>query len=304
MTAPIAARMTDHTMASRAHSMFAATLRRVVMLALLLTVAACARERESARVLRVCADPNNLPFSNEREEGFENELAHMVAREMGARVEYTWWAQRRGFIRNTLGAGACDVVMGMPASMELALTTRPYYRSTYVFVTRRAAGLHPRSLDDSLLRRVRVGVQVIGDDYANAPPAHAMARRGIVQNVRGYSVYGDYARPSPPSRIVQGVATGEVDVAIAWGAMAGYFAARQPVALDVTPVSPEIDLPFVPMVYDISLGVRREDVALRDELDAVLARLRPEIGRLLERYHVPRADHPRAETVARREETS
>ena len=110
-------------------------------------------------------------------------------------------------------------------------------------------------------------------------------------------------RPSPPSRIVQGVATGEVDVAIAWGAMAGYFAARQAVALDVTPVSPEIDLPFVPMVYDISLGVRREDVALRDELDVVLARLRPEIGRLLERYHVPRADHPRVETAAHREET-
>jgi mxaJ protein len=303
MTAPMTAPMTAHTRASRGPCVTAATLRRVVLLAVLLTTPACARERESARVLRVCADPNNLPFSNEREEGFENEMARMVAREMGARVEYTWWAQRRGFIRNTLGAGACDVVMGMPASMELALTTRPYYRSTYVFVTRRDAGLHPRSLDDSLLRRVRVGVQVIGDDYANAPPAHAMARRGIVQNVRGYSVYGDYARPSPPSRIVHGVATGEVDVAIAWGAMAGYFAARQPVALDVTPVLPEIDLPFVPMVYDISLGVRREDEALRDELDAVLARLRPEVGRLLERYHVPRADHPRAKTVARREET-
>ena len=263
-----------------------------------LALASCAGARESTRVLRVCADPNNLPFSNEREEGFENELARMVARELDARVEYTWWAQRRGFIRNTLGANSCDVVMGMPASMELALTTRPYYRSTYVFVTRHDAALRPRSLDDPVLRRVRVGVQVIGDDYANAPPAHAMARRGIVQNVRGYSVYGDYGRPSPPSRIVEGVAAGEVDVAIAWGAMAGYFAARQPVALDIVPVSPEIDLPFIPMVYDISLGVRREDVALRDELDAVLERLRPEIARLLERYHVPRVDRRRADAVA------
>ncbi len=258
--------------------------------ALLLLLMACATRTGDAhaRVLRVCADPNNLPFSNEAEEGFENELARLVAHELGARVEYTWWAQRRGFIRSTLTANTCDVVMGMPTSMELALTTRPYYRSSYVFLTRRDAGLPVRSLDDSLLRHVRVGVQIIGDDYASAPPAHAMARRGIVDNVRGYSVYGDYREPSPPARIVDAVVNGEVDVAIVWGAMAGYFAARQPVALDLVPVSPEIDLPFLPMVFDISLGVRREDVALRDELDAVLARRRADVERLLDRYHVPR----------------
>lgn len=262
-------------------------------LALLVAVAACddastTRRTADARVLRVCSDPNNLPFSNEAQEGFENALAALVARDLGARVEYTWWAQRRGFIRNTLSAGDCDVVMGMPASMELALTTRPYYRSSYVFVTRRDRNLRPASLDDSVLRRVRVGVQVIGDDYANAPPAHAMASRGIVQNVRGYSVYGDYAKPAPPSRIVAAVAEGEIDVAIAWGPMAGYFATRQSVPLVIAPVTPEIDLPFVPMVYDIAMGVRREDTRLRDELDAVIARRRPEIDALLDRYGVPR----------------
>ncbi len=243
----------------------------------------------SERVLRVCADPNNLPFSNEKRKGFENALAEIVAKDLGARVEYTWWAQRRGFIRNTLTAQTCDVVMGLPTSMELALTTRPYYRSTYVFVTRRDAGHDIRSLDDSLLRTLRVGVQVIGDDYTDAPPAHAMTRRGIVRNVTGYSVYGDYADEAPPSRIVRAVAEGEVDVAIAWGAMAGYFAARQGVPLKVVPVSPQIDLPFMPMVFDISLGVRREDIALRDELDAVLERRRVEIDALLDAYHVPRA---------------
>lgn len=262
-------------------------------LALLVAVAACddastTKRTADARVLRVCSDPNNLPFSNEAQEGFENALAALVARDLGARVEYTWWAQRRGFIRNTLSAGDCDVVMGMPASMELALTTRPYYRSSYVFVTRRDRNLRPASLDDSVLRRVRVGVQVIGDDYANAPPAHAMASRGIVQNVRGYSVYGDYAKPAPPSRIVAAVAEGEIDVAIAWGPMAGYFATRQSVPLVIAPVTPEIDLPFVPMVYDIAMGVRREDTRLRDELDAVIARRRPEIDALLDRYGVPR----------------
>ena len=174
------------------------------------------------RVLRVCADPNNLPFSNEREEGFENRLAELLARELGAeRVEYTWWAQRRGFFRNTLNAGLCDVVMGVPSSVELAATTRPYYRSTYVFVTRADRGLDIRSLDDEALRRVRVGVSIIGDDYANAPPAHALAQRGIVGNVVGFSVYGDYAQPNPPARIVEAVAAGDVDVAVVWGPLAG-----------------------------------------------------------------------------------
>ena len=254
-------------------------------------LAGCANEDAApaaARTLRVCADPNNLPFSNERAEGFENALASLVAGELGARVEYTWWAQRRGFLRNTLNGGVCDVVMGLPTSMELALTTRPYYRSTYVFVTRRDAVVRPRSLDDSVLRSLRVGVQVIGDDYTNAPPAHALASRGIVENVRGYHVAGDYAQPSPPSRIVEAVADGEIDVAIAWGPMAGYFATRQRVPLDVAPVTPQIDLPFLPMVYDISMGVRREDIALRDQLDAIVGRRRASIDSLLERFEVPR----------------
>ncbi len=253
----------------------------------------------NARVLRVCADPNNMPFSNEAGEGFENHLAELVAGELGARVEYTWWAQRRGFLRNTLGEHQCDVVMGLPSSMEMALMTRPYYRSTYVFVTRRGAYESLRTLDDSLLREVLVGVQVIGDDYTNAPPAHALAQRGIVHNVRGYTVYGDYAQPSPPARIVQAVASGEIDVAIAWGAMAGYFAERAEVPLTITRVLPEIDLPFLPMVYDISVAVRREDVALRDELDAVLARRRGDVEQLLDRYHVPRAGRTHATTVQR-----
>lgn len=276
-------------------------VRRLLLCASILMCSACAvrdseeatrEQREttaSVRILRVCADPNNMPFSNAAGEGFENHLAELVAGELGARVEYTWWAQRRGFIRSTLGEHQCDVVMGLPSSMEMALMTRPYYRSTYVFVTRRDANLQLRSLDDSLLRTLRVGVQVIGDDYTNAPPAHALAQRGIVRNVVGYTVYGDYSQPSPPSRIIQAVTSGEIEVAIAWGAMAGYFARRADVALDVVRVLPEIDLPFLPMVFDISMGVRREDVRLRDELDAVLARRRTDVQLLLDRFDVPRA---------------
>jgi mxaJ protein len=249
------------------------------------------------RTLRVCADPNNLPFSNERREGFENELAALVARELGARIEYTWWAQRRGFVRNTLNAGKCDVIMGVPMSFELTLVTRPYYRSTYVFVTRRDARLHVRSLDDTVLRRVRVGVQLVGDDGANTPPAHALARRGVVANVHGYSVYGDYRRPNPPARIIEAVASGAVDVAIAWGPLAGYFAPRQRVPLDVVPVSPQIDLPFLPFVFDISIGVRRGNEPLRAELDQVLRRRRTAVDSILARFDVPRVDRRPAATA-------
>ena len=256
----------------------------------LLALAACgtAPEPQAVRVLRVCADPNNLPFSNERGEGFENRIAELVARELGAELRYTWWAQRRGFIRNTLRAGACDVVMGLPTSFELARTTRPYYRSSYVFVWRRDRGYDIRSFDDPRLRELRVGVQMIGDDYTNSPPAHALANRGVVQNVRGYSVYGDYAQPNPPARIIDAVVRGEVDVAVAWGPMAGYFARMADVPLELVPVSPAVDVPFLPMVFDISMGVRHGDEALRQELERVLIARKRTIDRILDEYGVTR----------------
>jgi mxaJ protein len=268
----------------------------VITAALLAAVSgACARgEGDEAatttRELRVCADPNNLPFSNEREEGFENRLAELVAAEMGAVVRYTWWAQRRGFIRNTLRAHACDVVIGVPTSYELVLATQPYYRSTYVFLYRADRGIDVRSFDDDVLRRVKVGVHVIGDDYANPPPAHALASRGVVQNVVGYSIYGDYSTPDPPARLVDAVANGEVDVASIWGPFAGYFARRHAAKLEIVPVSPEIDLPFLPFVFDIGMGVRRDDQALKDELDEILERKADAIDALLAEYGVPRRD--------------
>ena len=239
--------------------------------------------------LRVCADPNNLPFSNERREGFDNAIADLVARELGARVEYTWWAQRRGFIRNTLGAGVCDLVFGVPSRSERALATRPYYRSTYVFVSRPDLDPPVRSLDDTRLRRLRVGVHLIGDDYTNTPPAHALARRGIIENVVGYTVYGDYDQPNPPAKLIQAVAAGEVDVAIAWGPLAGYFAPRQSPRLVVTPVSPASDGPDIPFVFDVAMAVRRGDDSLRAEVDAVLDRRRGAIDSILRSYGVPLA---------------
>jgi mxaJ protein len=252
----------------------------------------------AARELRVCADPNNLPFSNAQREGFENRIADLLADELGATVQYTWWAQRRGFIRNTLKAGDCDVVMGMPASAEMARTTAPYYRSTYVFVTR-ADTPEILSFDDARLRELRVGVQLVGDDGINTPPSHALSRRGIVQNVRGYMVYGDYREPNPSARIVAAVGSGEIDVALVWGPLAGYFATRQATPLRVTPVRPAIDGPTLPMVFDISVGVRRDDERLRAELDTALDKRAAEVDAILAEYGVPRVDRNLRQAGAR-----
>lgn len=242
--------------------------------------------RTTVSALRVCADPNNLPFSNSKEEGFENRIAEILAEEMGRRVEYTWMAQRRGFIRNTLNAQLCDVIVGIPSSVDMLLTTRPYYRSTYVFVTKRDA---PRvaSFDDPRLRTMRIGVHLVGDDGANSPPVHALTQRGVVGNLVGFTVYGDYAQPNPPARLVEAVARDDVDIAVAWGPLAGWVAKHSAVPLTIVPVSPQIDLPFLPHVYDISMGVRRTDVALRDTLEAVIVRRRGDIDAVLSRYGVP-----------------
>src|SRR5215213_10672006 len=275
----------------------------LLLLVLVLFVQACAEKKpvvtatppvqtqqiqRPAGVLRVCADPNNLPFSNERGEGFENKIAELLARELNERVEYTWWAQRRGFFRNTLRAGVCDVVIGVPSAFEMALTTRPYYRSTYVFLYRKDRGLNVNSLDDPILKTVRIGVQIVGDDFSNTPPAHALSRRHIVTNVRGYTLYGDYSQPNPPARIVDAVAKGDIDLAIVWGPLAGYFAKQSRVPMEVVPVSPQIDQPFLPFVFDISMGVRRGDQELRDRLDQFLETRRPEIERILGEYRVPK----------------
>jgi len=240
------------------------------------------------RVLRVCADPNNLPFSNSRGEGFENKLAELLARELNADLRYTWHAQRRGFVRETLRAKACDLIPGVPTSFELAMPTRPYYRSTYVFVQRKDAPFRVHSFDDAVLRRVKVGVQFIGDDYANTPPAHALAARGVVRNVVGFSVYGDYREPNPPARILDAVADRRVDVAVVWGPLAGWYARTSRVPLVLEPVSPQIDVPFLPMVFDISMGVRRDDPGLRQEVDAVLRRRKAAVDSILTNYGVPR----------------
>jgi mxaJ protein len=237
----------------------------------------------------VCADPNNLPFSNSAGEGFENKIASLLGRELGLPVEYTWVPQARGFVRKTLNAGACDVIMGVPSDYGPLRTTKPYYRSSYSLVYRADATFRIASLDASVLRDVRIGLQVIGDDYYNTPPAQALAARGIVDNITGFPIFGNYALPNPEARIIDAVSSRQIDVAIAWGPLAGYFAARAPVALTVVALPALQDSAGGPVAFDIAVGVRRTSTVLADLLDQLLEKRRVEIATILAEYHVPLA---------------
>jgi mxaJ protein len=243
------------------------------------------RSRAHPGQLRVCSDPNNLPFSNRAEAGFEDALAKLVGGELGLSVTHYFWAQRRGFVRNTLKADKCDLIMGVPAGSDMLLTTRPYYRSSYVFVTRSEAP-SLRSFDDPRLRSMRVGVPLIGDDYANPPPVHALSRRGIVENVRGFSVFGDYGKDSPPLELLRALSRGEIDVAIAWGPLAGFAVKRSEGKLKLSPVSPRAEGPNR-FTFAVAMGVRLDARDLKHALDRILQHKRQAVQELLGDYGVP-----------------
>jgi mxaJ protein len=238
------------------------------------------------RELIVCADPNNLPFSNKAEEGFENKIAALMAPDPGARLTYVWWAQRRGYARSTLNEAKCDMWPGIAVGVDRMATSRPYYRSTYVFVTRENAPLQGLTLDDERLRFLKIGVQMIGNDAMNTPPAHSLAQRGIVDNVRGYMLYGNYETPNPPAAVIDAVANGDVDVALVWGPLAGYFAARSAVPLRLERVTPMLDATW-PMTYGISVGVDRGNPELLAAAEKILGEEQPIIDAILSTYAVP-----------------
>ncbi len=238
-----------------------------------------------ARELRVCADPDNMPFSHESGEGFENKVMALVGREMGAEVKFVWAPQWRGFVRKTLRARTCDVIPGIPTGIDRARTTRPYYMSSYAFVTRRD-GVPIRSFSD-LKKDMAIGVQLIGDDGVNSPPVEELAARGYTSELKGYMAWGRVPdNGAPLEQIMMAVADGTVDVAVVWGPPAGYFATREAVPLDVHPVDGN-EKTVVPMTFAIGMGVRRDDEDLAKELDAALVKLAPEIRTLLDSYGLP-----------------
>jgi mxaJ protein len=255
-------------------------------LTLLLAVMLLSQLPRAAQALTVCADPNNLPFSNRQEQGFENKLMAILAKDLGTPTQYVWWAQRRGFARNTLTQSKCDVWPGVVSGLKTMATSQPYYRSTYVFVTRADRPLAGLSLDDPRLKGLLIGVQMIGDDGVNTPPAQALAQRGLTDNVRGYMLYGDYRQANPPAAIIDGVARGKIDVALVWGPLAGFFAKRSAIALRLEPIAQTDEV--WKMSYNIAIGVRRNDSELLERINSALAANHSAIDELLRKYGVPR----------------
>ena len=232
--------------------------------------------------LRVCADPNNLPYSNTGEQGFENALARLAAAQLHRPLRYLWLPQSEKSFQ-ALATGQCDVLMQVPAKLERVRTTRPYYRSSYVFVTRRDRGVIVRSFDDPHLRSLRIGAQVFGSD---SPPARALSSRGIVGNITWFTLYQNHLSSNRPQTLIDAVARGDVDVAVAWGPLAGYYARSSSTPLILTPVSqpPGSSMPFA---FDISMGVRTQDAPLAAVLDRVLRDHRGEVRHILAQYGVP-----------------
>jgi quinoprotein dehydrogenase-associated probable ABC transporter substrate-binding protein len=253
----------------------------------LVVLCGCTLRCVAVPVLRVCSDPNNLPYSNRQQQGFENSIARLIASDMGMQVSYFWFPQREKFFRKTLDSGACDVVMGVPTGFEEADTTQPYYRSVYVFVSRRDRNLHIHSFDDPRLKALRIGVHVLGEQDDSLPPVHALTSRGIVQNLVGYSIFGNLSEANPAADLITAVSNNDVDVAVAWGPLAGYFSQHSPVPIDLTPIDRDPIHPTLPFAFDIGMGVREGNTELRQRLNAELSRRHTEIEQILRSYGVP-----------------
>ena len=253
-----------------------------VLLSFLVVAAASTASGQGVAPLRVCADPDNLPFSNHDGQGLENKIAEVIASDLDVPVSYFWWPHQRGLVRRTLGDDRCDVLMGIPHDFDPVLTTKAYYRSTYVIVSRQSAHLGVSSLDDPALKRLRIGV------HFDTPPWAALGERGLMANVQGYPLMFDYRNSEPsrrPTKLLEDVKDGVVDVAIVWGPMAGYFAKKN----GGTPLAivPLRDSGRIPMSFDISMGVRKSDKALKARLETALQHRDAEIKKILADYGVP-----------------
>jgi quinoprotein dehydrogenase-associated probable ABC transporter substrate-binding protein len=267
------------------------TLHRIAALTVLgvVGVALPARAQRPAPLdpekIRVCADPDNMPSSNDKMQGYENKLATLISQELKAKLEYVWYPTRRGYFR-ILNGMYCDMALEAPAGLDMAGATKPYFRSGYVFVTRKGSGLDDiKSLADPRLKKAKIGVNIYTSDAENSPPAMALSHYGVVGNLVGYSTFFDDI--NRPEDIINGVVKKNVDLAIAWGPLAGYYAKHSPVPLVLTPLPARDSLSDFPFQYNIGIAVRRRDKEFKDSLEAVLTRRQPEVQAILKEYAVP-----------------
>jgi mxaJ protein len=234
-----------------------------------------------SKALRVCGDPDNLPYSNEKLQGFENKIAAVIAADLGATPSYTWWPHQRGLVKNTLEAGTCDVIFGVPEGLETVLGTKPYYRSSYVIAYRKGGGHAVSSLDAPELKKLRIGV------YANTPVEESLARRGLLDHLAAYSLFfdpqGDRDRPA---KLLDDLIAGTVDVAIPWGPLAGYYVKKLNAPLEMVPLPDETG---VPLSFSVGMGVKKGNRDLKNQLEASIDRRQAEIRAVLEEYGVPLA---------------
>lgn len=235
------------------------------------------------KVLRVCVDPGDMPFSDQAKQGFEDKLAVMAADALGARAEFEW--KRGAGLKHALNAHQCDVIMGWPTLDKSMLTTQPYYRSTYVLIYRKSSPYRIHSLDDPVLKRLSIGVRTIGDEWTGLPGGAMLAAHGLQDSAHPFPLRGNTSAMSPSLDLIKAVADGDVDAAIAWGPPAGYFARREAVKLAVVPLT-QAHLK-VPTRFSISMAVRADDAALREKLDRFLDQHHKAIHALLASYDVP-----------------
>jgi mxaJ protein len=248
-------------------------------------------DRSVPDALRVCVDPDNLPYSHADGRGYEPRLARLLADALERPLQLQWQPMRRGSVRKTLGEGRCEVLMSAPVGWDRVLTTRPYYRSSYVFVARADDPRPLRSFDDARLAELRIGVQLVGDDGAATPPGHALVQRGAIARVVGYTVDGgsgdEAGRGSAAERIVEALQRGALDAALVWGPQVGWWARQASPPLQLARAQAPDGAPL-PFEFSIALGVRRGDTALRDRLQAALDARRAQIDALLDEHGVPR----------------
>jgi quinoprotein dehydrogenase-associated probable ABC transporter substrate-binding protein len=235
------------------------------------------------KVLRVCADPRNLPFSNQKGEGFENRLAELFAAKLQKKLDYMYFPQATGFVRLTLGAHRCDVIMGFPQGDDLVQGTNPYYRTAYALVSKQNSGLEDvTALEDARLKGKHIGI------VAGTPPATNMTVNGLMTNAKSYPLMIDTRVDSSAEAMINDLNKGEIDAAILWGPLAGFYAKKADPPLHVTPLVKEKTGPQ--LVYRIGMGVRRADQNWKRLLNRLIQEAQPEINKVLFEYGVPLLD--------------
>jgi mxaJ protein len=234
----------------------------------------------AAPPLRICADPDNLPFSNRAGAGFDNRVAALVAHDMHREPIFVWARSRRGFLREQFNKDECEVLLGVPNGMRGVALSNPYYTSSYAFVTPTRQHLQIASFNDEHLNRQRIGLQILEEDLS--PPSLPLIRSGHAAQIVGFQSFG-----KREGDVVKAVADGRVGVGVVWGPLAGYFAHLSRVPLTVTPVSRSYSFSGIPFTYSIGLGVHKQDQALLQQINVSIRKVQPKINQILARFAVP-----------------